>query len=130
MSVLHSSPHFLEQALLAVESELQHLSAALLGADPAVLQLRSEQMRQVTIDFIRALDGVRGNVLSEEMQRRIRKIHVALSMQRDSLARLAAVTDRQMAVLLPPVEASPTYSSVRGTSARLAPAARIYKAAG
>lgn len=126
----HSSPAFLEQALVAVESELQDLSAALLATDPLALQAHSEQMRQVAIDFIAALEGIRGRVLSDEVQQRIRKIHEALSVQRDSLARLAAVTDRQMAVLLPSAEAPPTYASVRGVPTGLAPAARIYSAAG
>lgn len=128
--MLHSSPHFVEKALVAVESELKNLSAALLATDPVALQSSSEQLRQVAIDFIAALEGIRGKSLSAEMQQRIRQIHAALSVQRDSLARLAAVTDRQMAVLLPSTEAPSTYSSVRGVQTGLAPAPRIYRAAG
>lgn len=128
--MLHSSPHFLEKALAAVEFELQNLSAALLASNPLALQASSEQLRQVAIDFIAALEGIRGKSLSDEMQQRIRKIHAALSVQRDSLARLAAVTDRQMAVLLPPTETPATYSSVLGVPTGFTPAARIYRAAG
>ena len=128
--MMRSSPSFLEHALVAVEAQLQELSAALLAPDPFALQTCSEQMRQVAIDFVAALGGLQGQVLSEPLQRRIQQIHATLSIHRDSLARLAAVADRLAEVLLPPADSAPTYAPGLGFSAGVPVAARIYSAAG
>ena len=128
--MMPSSPSFLEQALAAVEAQLQELSAALLTPDPFALQTCSEQMRHVAINFVAALDGLQSRALTAPLQRRIQQIHATLSIHRDSLARLAAVADRQAEVLLPPVESAPTYAPGMGFSAGTPVAARIYSAAG
>ena len=119
-----TTPTFLEQSLRTVELQLQALSAALLAADPQALQHCSERMRQVSVDFINALEGLQVAAVTEGLQERIQQIHTTLSLQRDSLARLAALADRQAAVLLPPAQPTHTY----GPST--AGAARIYSAAG
>ncbi|GAB3364277.1 MULTISPECIES: hypothetical protein [Giesbergeria] len=126
-----SSPAFLEHALHAVELQLQELSAALLAADPLALQTCSERMRQVSVDFIAALEGLQVATVTQGLEQRIQQIHSTLSVQRDSLARLAALAERQAAVLLPPpVHPTPTYGVALGVQASTASAARIYSAAG
>jgi len=123
-------PAFLDNALQAVELQLRELSTALLGTDPLVLQACSERMRQVSVDFIAALEGLRVTSVTQDLQQRIEKIHATLSMQRDSLARLAALADRQAAVLLPPAHPTPTYGVALGVQTNHAGTARIYSAAG
>ncbi|MDD2608303.1 MAG: hypothetical protein PHX60_01235 [Giesbergeria sp.] len=120
-----ASPHpLLESALQTVELQLQALSAALLAPDPQALQNCSERMRQVSVDFIKALEGLRVVEVTQGLEERIRQIHATLSLQRDSLARLAALADRQAAVLLPPAHPTHTYGPATNG------AARIYSAAG
>lgn len=130
MTASSSSPAFLDNALHAVELQLQELSAALLGTDPLVLQACSERMRQVSVDFIAALEGLPVAAVTQGLQQRIQQIHTTLSVQRDSLARLAALADRQAAVLLPPAHPTPTYGVALGVQAASTGAARIYSAAG
>ena len=124
MTATPAIPTFLDQALQTVELQLQALSAALLAADPQALQQCSERMRQVSVDFINALEGLQVAAVTHGLEERIRQIHTTLSLQRDSLARLAALADRQAAVLLPPAQATHTYGPTT------AGAARIYSAAG
>lgn len=129
--MLHPSSNFLEQALAAVETELDDLTAALLSSDPTALQTCSEKLRQVAVDFITALDSMQGRNLPLSMQERVRHIHAALSVQRDSLVRLAAMTDRQVASILPQKAPSATYANgLVGQPTGMASAARIYSAAG
>ncbi len=125
-----SAPTFLEHALRAVEVQLQELSAALLAADPVALQACSERMRQVSINFIAALEGLQVSAVTQGLEQRIHRIHTTLSVQRDSLARLSALADRQAAVLLPPANPTPTYGQALGVHASTTGAARIYSAAG
>lgn len=130
MTAPSSSPAFLEHALHAVELQLQELSAALLAADPLALQACSERMRQVSVDFIAALEGLQVATVTQGLEQRIQQIHSTLSVQRDSLARLAALAERQAAVLLPPAHPTPTYGVALGVQTSSAGAARIYSAAG
>lgn len=125
-----SAPAFLENALHAVEVQLQELSAALLAADPVVLQGCSERMRQVSVNFVAALEGLQVSAVTQGLEQRIQQIHTTLSVQRDSLARLSALADKQAAVLLPPPNPTPTYGQALGVQASTPGAARIYSAAG
>ena len=94
----------LEESLSAVEQRIEQVSAALLAADPTSLEQHSTALRDAAADFSRALEqaAVCGMPLPASLQKRADAIRTMLTLHRDSLARLAAVTDRQAAGLLPP----------------------------
>lgn len=121
----------LEQALSAVERQMSDVSAALLAADALALERSSVLLRQAAMDLSQIMGRLPApqTALTAEIRQRIRDIGTNLAMQRDGLARLSAVTDRQVAVFLPPSSAAPTYG--QGAGRRTAAAAgRLYRAAG
>lgn len=94
----------LEESLSAVEQLIEQVSAALLAADPTSLEKNSTALRDAAADFSRALEqaAARGLPLPASLQKRADAIRSMLILHRESLARLAASTDRQAAGLLPP----------------------------
>lgn len=122
----------LEESLFAVEQRIEQVSAALLAADPASLEKHSKALRDAAVDFSRALEQTtaRGMPLPASLRKRADAIRISLALNRDSLARLAAITDRQAAGLLPPSNAAPTYGDGLGARGAAPGVARIYRAAG
>ncbi|MDD2544940.1 MAG: hypothetical protein PHI55_01485 [Burkholderiaceae bacterium] len=118
---------FPEQALSAVETQLEAVSAALIAGDPVALQGCTEQLRQGAIALAQAMDGQSGP-LGAGLQQRLAKVQSALSAQREGVLRLSAITDRQVAVVLPPAPGATTYGAGLGSSSGAA-AARIYRGA-
>lgn len=121
----------LEHALGAVEHQIDEVSSAMLGGDPLVLEKCSVQLRQSIVDFSRAIEGARGNVLPSALAARIDIVSEKLTMQRDNIARVTALVDRQVASVLPPTEKISTYGKAVGASGDSGSAmARIYRSAG
>jgi len=120
----------LNQMLDGVEEQLAAVSAAMVAMDPATLEQSSMQLRQVAVQLAQALEGVQGKALPADILVRIRKISDSLAVQRDNLARLSAVADRQVASVLPPSDSSSTYGKVPGASNGPGGVARIYRSAG
>lgn len=121
----------LEESLSAVEQLIEQVSAALLAADPTSLEKNSTALRDAAADFSRALEqaAAQGLPLPASLQKRADAIHSMLILHRESLARLAASTDRQAAGLLPP-NAAATYSDGLGARGAAPGVARIYRSAG
>lgn len=101
MNFARSTAMPLNQMLDGVEEQLAAVSAAMVAMDPATLEQSSMQLRQVAVQLAQALEGVQGKALPADALRRIRKISDLLAVQRDNLARLSAVADRQAASVLP-----------------------------
>lgn len=122
----------LEESLAAVEQLIEQVSAALLAADPASLEKHSTALRDAAAVFSRALEqaAARGMPLPASLQKRADAIGSMLVVHRESLARLAATTDRQVAGLLPPSTAAATYGDGLGTRGAAPGVARIYRSAG
>lgn len=122
----------LDQALTTVEHHLEKVSEALLCADSDALQASSQQLRDASVAFAQMLDALPvGTPLSAAMHQRMNAVSATLSIQRDSIAKVNAVTDRQVATLVPSSNASPTYgSSMGGRAQGQGAAARIYRTAG
>lgn len=122
----------LEESLSAVEQRIEQVSAALLAADPTSLEKHSTALRDAAADFSRALEqaAARGMPVPASLQKRADAIRTMLTLHRDSLARLAAVTDRQAAGLLPPSNATSTYGDGLGARGAAPGVARIYRSAG
>lgn len=119
----------LEDALTAVEKHLDGVSAALLAADPQALESGSTQLRNASVQLSQALAQIpRQGALSAALQKRLQAVGAMLAVQRESLARLAAITDRQAAGLLPPADAAATYGSAMG-GRNAGSVARIYRSA-
>lgn len=122
----------LDQALSTVEQHLEKVSVALLSADSDALQACSQQLRDASVVFAQMLDALPvGTPLSAAMHQRMSAVSATLGIQRESLAKVSAVTDRQVSTLVPSSDASPTYgSSMGGRAQGQGAAARIYRTAG
>ncbi|RDD91874.1 MULTISPECIES: hypothetical protein [unclassified Acidovorax] len=119
----------LEDALSAVEKHLDGVSAALLAADPQALELGSAQLRNASAQLSQVMAQIqRQGALPAAMQKRLQAVGAMLAVQRESLARLAAITDRQVAGLLPPADAAATYGRAMG-GRNAGSVARIYRSA-
>lgn len=122
----------LEESLSAVEQLIDKVTAALLAADPQSLEQHSVALRDAAALFARVLEQstAHGTPLPAAVQKRVETISGMLAVQRDNLARLSAVTDRQAAGLLPPSNAASTYGDGLSTRAAKPGVARIYRSAG
>lgn len=120
----------LNQTLEAVEVQLAAVSAAMVAMDADMLEKSSLQLRQAAVQLTHALEGTRGQALPSGMSLRIQKVSEQLAMQRDNLARVAALVDRQVASVLPPADNASTYGKAAGTGNGPSAAARIYRSAG
>ena len=116
-----------EASLAAVEACLARVGAALQNSEADALQRASEQLRMAAVHFSQALQGSAAS-LSPAMVVRVRTVSVRLTSQRDALARMSAVVDRQVRTLVPEQAPSTTYGTSPG--GRSAGVARIYRSAG
>lgn len=115
----------LDDTLTSIEAQLQHMHAALLSDDPLVLERTAPQLREAAIALAQALaQSPWGDGAPDSVAQRVQAIGRQLSLLRDQLARVLALTERQAASLLPPVEGV-TYGPASGTVG-----ARIYRAPG
>ncbi|MFY3384915.1 hypothetical protein [Paracidovorax sp. MALMAid1276] len=114
----------LETALSHVEEQVQAVSAALLATDAPALERSGTALRHAASDLAQVLSRTDPASLPPSLAQRLQAVSSSVAMQRDNLARVAALTDRQVATVLPPTDAS-TYGARPGNGA-----ARIYKAAG
>lgn len=121
----------IEQALDTVETHVEKVFAALLSGDSYMLQHQSQLLRDAAVVFSGLLHELPDpSQVSQSTRHRIDAIHAALSTQRESLAKLAAITDRQIATIVPAaVSGSSTYGGQLGGRASSS-AARIYHSAG
>jgi hypothetical protein len=119
----------LEDALSAVEKHLDSVSAALLAADPQALESASTQLRNASSQLSQVKTQVqRQGALPAALKKSIQAVGAKLVVKRESLARLAAITDRQAAGLLPPADAAATYGGAMG-GRNAGSVARIYRSA-
>lgn len=122
----------LEESLSAVEQLIEQVSAALLAADPQSLEKSSTALRDAAAQFTYALEQAapRGTPLPAPLQKRVAAIRATLAIHRESLARLSANADRQVAGLVPQAGSPSTYGDGRGAQPGKPGVARIYKSAG
>ncbi len=117
----------LEQALTDVEQSLQTVSDHLLAADALALERSSAHLREAVTGLSAVLAG--RPALSPALAQRVQEVHAQLALQREGLARLAAATERQAAVVLPSVRDDATYAQAVGVRAVSGAGARIYRSA-
>ena len=122
-----NAPSAVEASLAAVEACLAKVGSALQNAEAEALQQASEQLRAAAVHFSHTLQGSAAS-LSPPLVARARTVSVRLSSQRDALARMSAVLDRQVRTLVPEEGPSATYGA--SPNGRSAGAARIYRSAG
>ena len=116
----------LETALANVEQQVQAVSAALLATDAPEMERCSAALRQAAAELAEIMGRTDAASLPPALAQRLKVASASVAMQRDNLARVAALTDRQVATVLPQAGSgeSVTYGSGAGT------VARIYKSAG
>ena len=121
----------LEESLSAIEQLIEKTSAALLAADPQTLEKNSTALRDAAAQFTHALEqsAQRGLPLPAQLQKRVDAIAAMLAIHRESLARLSAHADRQVAGLLPEASSPATYGDGRSAQPGKPGVARIYKSA-
>ncbi len=108
-----------EAALQAVEQQLEEISAALVAADPLVLEQCSAQLRTGLDALVQAARSLQGRPWPEALRPRLQAVSNRLAMQREQLARLGALVDRQVASILPPADPTPTYGQPGSQAARI-----------
>ncbi|ABM56356.1 hypothetical protein [Verminephrobacter eiseniae] len=120
-----------QESLQAVEQLLDQVSAALLAADPSAVEKHGQALRDAAARCAQLLGHMaasRRGHSAAPWQPRIVAISHRLRLQREGLARLAALAERQLAGLLPPGTAAPTYGAGPGAAAKPT-LARIYHGA-
>ncbi len=125
----------LEEALTTVEQHIEKVSAALLALDAPSLETASTGLRDAAARFTWVLEQAQLQKTSElppQFQQRVAAIGQNLSMQRDNLARVAVLTDRQVSVLVPQAGGAQaaTYGNPQAGAAKPGGAARIYRSVG
>ena len=110
----------LDNTLSLIEAQLQDMQAALLSSDPQALEQTATQLRQAAATLAQATAAG----LPAGAAERVQATATSLTLVRDQLARVLALTKRQAASLLPPVQGV-TYGPSNGASG-----ARIYRAPG
>lgn len=108
-----------EAALHTVEQQLEKVSAALLAADPLQLEQCCAQLRLDLATLAQASSALKGQPWPEALRPRMQALSNRLAMQRDQLARLGALVDRQVASILPSAEQTPTYGQPGSQAARI-----------
>jgi hypothetical protein len=125
----------LEQALIAVEQHIEEVSAALLSLDAPLLETASTSLRDAAARFTWVLEQAKAQPASDlppQFQQRLAAIGQQLALQRENLARVSVLTDRQVAVVVPQAAgAQPaTYGNPQAGAAKAGGVARIYRSAG
>ncbi|BEU98005.1 hypothetical protein ACDW_37100 [Acidovorax sp. DW039] len=123
----------LEEALVFVETKIEKVSAALLTMDAAALETASTELRDAAARFTWALEQApQASALPSKLQERLTTIGNQLALQREGLARVAALTDRQVAAVVPQASSagSATYGNPQAGSGVAGNVARIYRSAG
>lgn len=124
----------LEEALTVVEQHIEKVSAALLALDAPALEAASTALRDAAARFTWVLEqsqGLPAANLPPQFQQRLAVIGQQLAVQRDNLARVAVLTERQVAALVPQAGAeSSTYGNPQSGMGKSAGVARIYRSAG
>ena len=125
----------LEEALTTVEQHIQKVSAALLALDAPSLEVASTALRDAAARFTWVLEQAQHQQVSElppQFQQRLAAIGQQLATQRDNLARVAVLTDRQVAVVVPQASGAQaaTYGNPQAAGAKAGGVARIYRSAG
>lgn len=118
------SPH-LESSLTEVENLLEDVSGQMLAGDAPALESTSTALRLAMIDLSNAAAKEPPRLLqAKNVRERFARVSRALVMQRENLARRAAVIDRSLNSILPRAAAA-TYASPAAGLYK-SPAARIY----
>lgn len=121
----------LETALAHVEQQVQAVSTALLATDAPEMERCTAALRQAAAGLADAMARTDATTLPPALAQRLKAVGNSIGMQRDNLARVAALTERQVATVVPQAGGndSPTYSSGPGTGNKSS-VARLYKSAG
>ncbi|MGP1629203.1 MAG: hypothetical protein ACTS5V_04630 [Giesbergeria sp.] len=123
-----SSSNPLETSLAEVESLLAKVGKALENFQADDLQQASTKLRDAALHFSQVLDTHRAEALAPAIAVRVRTVGARLASQRDGLARLATLVDKQVATVLPH-QAPPSTYGPRAVGQGVG-VARIYKSAG
>lgn len=118
----------LASTLSTIEAQLQDMQAALLSSDALALQTGAEQLRQAVQALGQACAQAGAPAQwPDDLRARVQATAARLAQLRTQLARVLALTERQAAVLLPPLPDA-TYGA-HGTTVG-SRGARIYRAPG
>lgn len=125
----------LEEALTVVEQHIEQVSAALLSLDAPALESASAALRDAAARFAWVLDQSKAPCAAQlppQFEQRLSAIGRQLAAQRENLARVSVITDRQVAVLVPQAGGaqSATYGNPQAGPGKSGAVARIYSSAG
>lgn len=124
----------LQESLTTVEQLLEKMSAALLASDAQAVQAHSTALRDAASVFAQEVEHAsrKGQPpLPVAIRRRMDAVASQMAMQREGIARLSVVTDRQVVTLVPQADSSSTtYDNGLGLRATKPGVARIYRSPG
>lgn len=122
-----SSPSQVDASLAEVETLLAKVGAALKASKPEELKRSSMLLRDAALRFSQLLEIHPVSTWAPAIVVRVRTVGVRLASQRDALARISVMVDRQVATVLPDQVPASTYgprTNVQGTGI-----ARLYRSA-
>lgn len=117
-----------ESSLSEVEFLLAKVGEALQNSEAQALQQASVALRDAALRFSDVLTQHRTQAQAPAVAVRVRTVAARLASQRDALARVSALVERQVASVVPGQVPAATYGPRAGAPG--AAGARIYKAAG
>ena len=102
-------PQDVDKAITRIEFQLQAVAEAVARGAPLALEQACSQLRLVSADFSRLVQGRHDLLATPEMKRRLERIVESMAMQREGLIRRSAQTERTLSVLMPKLAAATTY---------------------
>lgn len=125
---MNRSGQEVEISLSEIENLLAKVGKALQDSEAQALQQASMELRDAALRFTDVLASHRAQAQAPAIAVRVRTVAARLASQRDALARLSALVERQVALVVPGQAPSATYGPRAGAPG--VAGARIYKAAG
>jgi hypothetical protein len=105
----------IEETLAQAEHRFNALSVAIVNGDLKVLELASDDFRQVTLELSRFLQRVDPAILRQQsLKMRLKRIAEGMQQQREALHRRMVSVERGLRILLPESPSAATYAQASG----------------
>ena len=104
-----------EKSLSQIEQQLSAVFEAIHRGDPVTLEVASDGLRQVSIDFSRMMDDRPETLSDQGIKRRLKKIVKDMVILRENLMRRMVGVTRSLDVLMPEARHTATYAKPVGS---------------
>lgn len=122
-------PSEIEHQLSQIEAQCEALAAAVVEGEPQALEALATQFRQAAVDLTRTVEALNlDRAAVHAFKLRLKKLALTVAIQRGSLARQAAVTERALHALVPATQDQTYASGPYGGAARQSGAFKVLTA--